>query len=511
MAGQLVKSKNTVMLATTGHSDLIRMLRTHGMIVFLGGINLILIQWVLVRELTALLLGTELVVLGVSVAYFVGLSVGYWASSKIRQSWFVTLGLLTLAMHLALPIWFRLLVAALSSTGAYWAAFIILPVLTVFGVSSFYSILLPRFIDHTEGNLPSLYALELLGSAVGVLALVLLGGMGLTAVYLLYCASLLLMLVALRARPTLILLTGALSFAWMMLFPTLNNLTNAVWYEQLHSLPQGTVTRFSAYSAYQKVDVLEDPAGNRYLYLDGLLHFGTDRWSRLNVIMGSVPAALLSPQNTLVIGAGSMQIERLIAEQGGQVTTVELDPVVVEASTRYFDGVNHMSSLPNRSIVIDDAKHFIANTGQRFDLVVTDVPAAFSIQTATLYSTPFYAQIADHLEPDGVLVVNLTTRFQPESEVSRRIAASLLTVFDEVIIVTSESSRLSFAFAGKDLPFDFLELQAALEANDEAAYTLFHRTSIEAIVANARPISLDSMELVLKISADWIADRFTWR
>src|SRR5215813_15300229 len=38
-------------------------------IVFCGGANLILIQWVLVREMTTLLLGTELVVLLVSLSY----------------------------------------------------------------------------------------------------------------------------------------------------------------------------------------------------------------------------------------------------------------------------------------------------------------------------------------------------------------------------------------------------------------------------------------------------------
>ncbi len=47
------------------------------LIVFFGGLNLILVQWVLAREMTALLLGTELVVLLVSVSYFAGLSLGY--------------------------------------------------------------------------------------------------------------------------------------------------------------------------------------------------------------------------------------------------------------------------------------------------------------------------------------------------------------------------------------------------------------------------------------------------
>src|SRR5215213_933300 len=81
-------------------------------IAYCAGINLILVQWILVRELTALLLGTELVVLLVSVAFFAGLSVGYRLSSRIKREWLTPLALVTLILHLTLPIWFRLLVSS---------------------------------------------------------------------------------------------------------------------------------------------------------------------------------------------------------------------------------------------------------------------------------------------------------------------------------------------------------------------------------------------------------------
>lgn len=480
-------------------------------IVFLGGINLILIQWILVRELTTLLLGTELVVLLVSVSYFAGLSVGYLASAWIKQQWFVPFGILTLILHLTLPIWFRLLVILLDQSSMYWASFVILPILTPVVVSAFYSILLPLFADTGESDVPTLYLYELIGSIVGVLALVVLGGTGLTNVLLAYTLILLLLLMLLRINVVGITIIIVMSVLWVSFFPTFNNWSNALWYQQLRNLPAGTSTLFTSYSPYQKVDVLQDEKGDRYLYLDGLLHFGTNRWSRLNVMMGSVPADLLHPQNSLVVGAGSMQLERLIAEHDGHVTTVELDPVVVKASTIYFADFNLMDTLTNRNIVIDDAKHFVANSTDTFDLIVTDVPAAFSIQTATLYSVPFYESIASRLSTNGVLVVNLTTRLRENNTVSRRISASLLDVFDDVVIVTSESSRLSYAFAGNHLPFDFIQLQDVLESNGESTYTLLHHDAIQFLVDDAEPITLDSMEFVLAMSADWIADRLTWR
>src|SRR5688572_20668829 len=168
------------------HPALRRVLFLPALIVFFSGLNLILIQWVLVRELTALLRGTELVVLLVTVAYFVGLSVGYRLAGRIPQRWLPILGTATLLLHLTLPIWFRLLVAWFHSLGAYWLAFLIAPVLTPFVVSSFYSVFLPLLVDNGKGRLDYLYALELLGAACGVLALVLVGGLGVQTVLVLY-------------------------------------------------------------------------------------------------------------------------------------------------------------------------------------------------------------------------------------------------------------------------------------------------------------------------------------
>ncbi len=488
-----------------------RTLSFPALIVFFGGINLILVQWVLVRELTTLLLGTELVVLLVSVAYFAGLSVGYKLAGRVRRSWLLPLGVVTLILHLSLPIWFRLLVALFDSMRAYWLAFVILPLLTPFVVSAFYSIFLPLLVDNGEGGLPSLYALELLGSASGVLALVLLGGLGMQAVYVLYSAGLLLILFALGMRLRWLALLVIASGLWLAALPGLNYWSNARWYQQLHSLPAGTETLFSGYSAYQKVDVLEAPDGTRYLFLDGLQHFGSADGSRLNVVMGQVPASLTKPDKTLVFGAGTMEMAAMIADNAGQVTTVEIDPMVVNASTRYFLKYNRMDTLTNRAIIFDDAKYYIANTDSRYDLISTDLPAAFAIQTATLYSAPFYQTVAHHLTPRGVLVANLTSTFAPGDTVSRRIAASLLTTFKQVIVVTSPAAGWSFAYAGNDLPFSHTELEQSLRAHGETQFIIYDTDAVRFIVGDARPITLDTMDIVLHISANWIADRLRWR
>jgi spermidine synthase len=477
--------------------------------VFLAGANLILVQWVLVRELTALLRGTELVTLLVSISYFVGISVGYKVSGRVPRQWLPVFGVLILVSHLTLPIWFRLLVIALEANGAAWASFFVLPLVTPFVVSAFYSVFLPHFVEHGEGQLPQLYALELIGSMLGVLTLISFSGLGLSAIYLIYGVALLVILMLLGLRLHWVMLLALLSVGWLLVLPTMNSWSNSLWYIRLHDLPPGTQTLFTGYSPYQKVDVLESPDGIRYLYLDGLQHFGTEDGSRLNVVMGHVPASLIQPRNALVIGAGSMEMARMIANFAGHVKTVEIDPLVIEASLRYFDDFNLMSVLANRSIVIDDAKHFITNTAEKYDLISTDLPAAYSLQTASLYSAPFYKAVSERLLPEGILVANLTSTFAPDDIVSRRIAASLLANFGEVMVITSASAGWSFAYAGQTLPFDRTTLADSLRANGELQFVIYETPIVRDIVGDAQPITLESMDIVLRISAEWISERLT--
>jgi spermidine synthase len=353
------------------------------------------------------------------------------------------------------------------------------------------------------------YALELLGSACGVIGLIVLGGVSVQAVYVLYALGAIGILLTLKAAWRWVIFAGLISIIWLLVFPTANLWSNTLWYRQMARLPDGTTTLFTGYSPYQKVDVLETPTGARYLFLDGLEHFGGSDGTRLNVAMGDIPASLIEPANALVVGAGSMQMAALIADHAGLVTTVEIDPMVVAASEQYFDAFNRMSTLTNRRVVIDDAKHYVANSSETYDLVAMDIPAAYSLQTATLYSAPFYGAIAQHLNPDGILVANLTSTFSPNSLTSRRIAASLLANFKEVMVYTPASAGWSFALASNHLTVDRDRLATALQASGEAQFAIYETSAVRAIVGNAAPITLDSMDIVLQTSARWIADR--WR
>jgi spermidine synthase len=468
--------------------------------IFLGGINLILIQWVLVREMTMVLLGTELVVLIVTISYFVGLSIGYAWSGRIRREWLAPLAVITLFVHLALPIAFRLLAGWLYGKNIFWMAFIVLPIVVPLTVSSFYSILLPLFIDNGQGRLINLYTIELAGAAVGILLLITVGTLGLEALYTAYALILIILLAALGIKLRWIGILAIMSAGWLLALPDLNARSNAYWFSQVFEL-ENPVTVFSAYSPYQKVDIIDDADGTRYLFLNGLIDYGTTGWNRLNVVLGQIPAQLIQPQSMATVGAGSMALEGLTAQYAGHITTVELDPVELNATRKYFQSVNKTDTLQNWSFVIDDAKHFFANTTDTFDLVTMNVPAPLTGQTATLYSAPFYAGIKARLKPGGVLAASLTRTLKSQNLVTRRIGAGLLANFKHMIVVTPQSVGITFVYASDDLPFTRAQVEAALKDSGETEYTITDENGLREIVGNSDPISLDDLSIALSESS----------
>ncbi len=77
-------------------------------------------------------------------------------------------------------------------------------------------------------------------------------------------------------------------------------------------------------------------------------------------------------QSVLVLGvAGGSVIETLKKEIKfeGQITGVEIDPVVVELAKKYFG----LGKYNNVSIVIDDAFEFVLKSKEKYDLIIIDI------------------------------------------------------------------------------------------------------------------------------------------
>jgi hypothetical protein len=77
-------------------------------------------------------------------------------------------------------------------------------------------------------------------------------------------------------------------------------------------------------------------------------------------------------------------------------------------------------------------------------------------------------------------------RFGADNLTSRQVAASLLTLFDDVMVVTSASTESSFALAADELPFDRDRLAEVLHANGVFQFVIFDTPAVKAIVGNVQ-------------------------
>ena len=86
-------------------------------ILFLCGINLAIIQFLAVRNMSSILFGTEVVVFLVTLSYFSGFSAGYFLSDRLGPRAMRWYGLLQWVTHLTLPFSLRWMAGFLSSGG----------------------------------------------------------------------------------------------------------------------------------------------------------------------------------------------------------------------------------------------------------------------------------------------------------------------------------------------------------------------------------------------------------
>lgn len=112
--------------------------------------------------------------------------------------------------------------------------------------------------------------------------------------------------------------------------------------------------------------------------------------------------ASMKPQNSkaLLIGLGGGNIAMELKMMGFRVDAVEYDKRMTELAEKYFgfkpDGIN---------VYIDDGRHFIATSGQKYDVVVIDVLNG-EVQPHHMFTMESFEAMKRIMQPDGLLIIN---------------------------------------------------------------------------------------------------------
>ena len=186
-------------------------------------------------------------------------------------------------------------------------------------------------------------------------------------------------------------------------------------YHRLLVVDDGTSRYLRFDSSFQSGMYLKRPFATRFSYTD-----------YLQLGLAYNPSA----NKILVIGLGGAAVQKRVWRdfRDVTVTTVELDPEVVEVAHRWF-AFPHDRRLP---VVVDDGRRYLQRTDQRFDVIMVD---AFYSDGVPFHMTTleFVQLMRDRLTPGGVIATNVIGALTGgSSEITRALWKTYSSVFPTV-------------------------------------------------------------------------------
>lgn len=289
----------------------------------------------------------------------------------------------------------------------------------------------------------SLYAVSTLGSIVGTFSpvLFLIPSLGTVRTFLAFSG--LLMIVAFIG----LALSGGRwwRYLWMPLV-----LAALAWFTlpgPIKPVEEGKRLLFEDESAYNLIQVVEDEGGWRYLLLNEgqgwhslyhpqhLLTGFTWDYFLIAPFLNPPPVNPEQLDRIAIIGLAGGTIARQYSSIYGPlpIDGVEIDPDIIEAGVQYLG-----MEMPNLNTIAADGRHFLANTDHIYDVIAVD---AYRLPYIPWHLTTaeFFQQAYDHLDEDGVLVVNVG-RTESDYRLVEAVATTLRTVFPSIHVIAVPDS-----------------------------------------------------------------------
>lgn len=210
----------------------------------------------------------------------------------------------------------------------------------------------------------------------------------------------------------------------------------------------------------------------------------TNRW------LGALPTlARPDSESLLVIGLGGGLVVEDVPRSVQEIDVIELEPEVVEAN-RFVSARRFSDPLsdPRIRIVENDARGALLLTQRRYDAIVSQPSHPWTAGASHLYTREFFDLAREHLEPGGVFIQWVGTRFVDE-DLLRSLVATLADVFDHVRVY-SPPPYMSLLFVASDqaLPIE----ETAAEGISRSPET-FQRMGIQVPEDMAISLELDEV------------------
>lgn len=285
-----------------------------------------------------------------------------------------------------------------------------------------------------------IYAISTLGSLIGTFfpILFLIPEIGTVSTFLLfatilYCTA----LFGLWQHQGL----AALRWLWMPLLIAI--LAFLVLNGPLRPPAPGAKLLYERESQYNYIQVQEDTAGNRYLYLNegqgihsqwspNTVQDGQRTWSFFLTApyFNLPPVAPEQVESLAIIGlAGGTIARQYIAVYGDiPIDGIEIDPAIIEAGALYFD--MNAEKMPGLTAYAEDGRYMLNQLDRLYSVIAVDAYRPPYIPWH-LTTVEFFQEVRDKLQDDGVVAINVG-RTVSDRRLIDAMTATLLQVFPSV-------------------------------------------------------------------------------
>jgi spermidine synthase len=225
------------------------------------------------------------------------------------------------------------------------------------------------------------------------------------------------------------------------------------------------------------IAVTQNRVGTRYFHVSGKTEASSQFHDmRLQRMLGHLPALVHShPRSVLVVGFGAGVTAGTFVTHPSveRIVICEIEPLIVRAVAPFFEEENHgVLHDPRVEVVFDDARHYLATTREKFDLITSDPIHPWVKGAAKLYSAEYFALCRQHLNPGG-LVTQWVPFYQSSREVVRSELATFLSVFPAGTIWSNDEGGHGYDSvllgSADPLTIDPVAMQQRLDRPDHAA------------------------------------------
>jgi spermidine synthase len=143
-----------------------------------------------------------------------------------------------------------------------------------------------------------------------------------------------------------------------------------------------------------------------------------------------------SPKKVLVIGcgagatAGAVSIDQKVES----LIIAEIEPLVPRVVSEHFGEHNfHVVRNPKTHVVIDDARHYLLTTHEKFDAITSDPLDPWVKGAATLYTQEFFELAKSKLNPGGTVTL-FVQLYESTPEAVKSEIATFFDVFPNGVI-----------------------------------------------------------------------------